>query len=306
MKIGFGVPLSGSWATPDIQLRLIRRAEELGYHSAWTFQRLLIPAAAGDPRWAEVYRTVQDPIVSLAYLAGHTSRIRLGFAVLNMPFFSPAQLAKQLTTLDIVSGGRLDVGLGLGWSPEEFGASGAPYERRGARGAEFFSVLRSLWTEESTEFHGEFYDFPPVRMDPKPAQRPHPPMLIGAFSGPALRRAGRLADGWISSSRANLTELAEPIAVVKQAARDAGRDPEALRFVCRGPVRVGPPGQPGRKPLTGSYEEIRADLDGLRAQGITEVFYDLNYDPTIGTPDADPAESVRRAEEALVALAPGG
>ena len=304
MKIGFGIPLSGSWATPDIQRRLVGRAEELGYHSAWTFQRLVIPAVPEDGRWAEVYRSVHDPLVSLAYLAGHTTRIRLGFAVLNMPFFSPAQLAKQLTTLDVFSGGRLDVGLGLGWSREEFGASGVAYGRRGARSEEFLAVLRALWTGDDTEFHGEFYDFPPVRLDPRPVQRPHPPLLLGAFSEPALKRAGRLADGWISSSRADLTKLGESIDAIKKAAREAGRDPESLRFVCRGVVRVGPAGQPGRAPLSGSYEEIRADLDGLRAQGVTEVFYDLNYDPTIGTPDADPAESARRAEQALSALAP--
>lgn len=304
MKIGFGIPVSGSWASPEIQVRLVRRAEELGYDSVWTFQRLVIPAAPEDGRWAEVYRSVHDPVVSLAYLAGHTTRVRLGLGVLNMPFFSPAQLAKQLTTLDVFSGGRLDVGLGLGWAREEFGASGIPYGRRGARGEEFLAVLRALWTEETTEFHGEFYDFPPVRMEPKPVQRPHPPVLLGAFSEPALRRAGRLADGWISSSRADLTKLGESITAVKHAASEAGRDPESLRFVCRGVVRVGPAGQAGRAPLAGSYEEIRADLAGLRAQGITEVFYDLNYDPRIGSPDADPAESVRRAEETLEALKP--
>lgn len=304
MKVGFGVPVSGSWATPEIQLRLVRRAEQLGYDSAWTFQRLIIPADATDARWAEVYRSVQDPVVSLAYLAGHTTRIRLGLGVLNLPFFSPAQLAKQLATLDAFSDGRLDVGLGLGWSREEFGASGTAYAGRGARGEEFLAVLRALWTDDAAQFHGDFYDFPPVRMDPKPVQRPHPPLLLGAFSEPALRRAGRLTDGWISSSRADLSKIGASVATVKEAAREAGRDPEALRFVCRGVVRVGPAGQAGRTPLAGSYDEIRGDLDELRAQGVTEIFYDLNYDPKIGSPDADPDESVRRAEETLEALAP--
>lgn len=304
MKIGFGVPMSGTWATPEIQARLVRRAEELGYDSAWTFQRLVIPAKPEDGRWAEVYRSVLDPVVSLGYLAGQTSRIRLGLAVVNMPFFSPALLAKQLATLDIVSNGRLDAGLGLGWAREEFGASGIPYPRRGARAEEFLAAMRALWTEEVAEFHGEFYDFPPVRMDPRPVQRPHPPVLLGAFSERALARAGRLADGWISSSRADLRRLDEAIDTVKRAAREAGRDPDALRFVCRGVVRVGPAGAPDRVPLTGSYDEIRGDLDGLRAQGVTEIFYDLNWDPRIGSPDADAAGSVRRAEEALEALAP--
>jgi probable F420-dependent oxidoreductase len=308
MLLGFGVPVSGAWATPGNQGRIVRRAEELGYRSAWAFQRLLVPAEREpDPRSGmEVYRSVLDPVVSLAHLAGHTSRIRLGVAVLNMPFFSPVLIAKQLASLDVVAGGRLDVGLGLGWSRVEFAASGVPYARRGARGEEFLRVLRALWTDDLVEFHGDFYQVPPARMEPKPLQRPHPPLLLGGGAGPALRRAGRVADGWISASRADLRHIDQPIAVVKGAAERAGRDPEALRFVCRGPARLGPAGAAGRRPLTGSAAEVRGDLDDLRAQGVTEVFLDLNWDPEVGSPDADPAAAVRRAEETLEALAPGG
>jgi probable F420-dependent oxidoreductase len=306
MLLGFGVPVSGAWATPGNQGRIVRRAEELGYRSAWAFQRLLVPAEREpDPRSGmEVYRSVLDPVVSLAHLAGHTSRIRLGVAVLNMPFFSPVLIAKQLASLDVVAGGRLDVGLGLGWSRVEFAASGVPYARRGARGEEFLRVLRALWTDDLVEFHGDFYQVPPARMEPKPLQRPHPPVLLGGGAGAALRRAGRVADGWISASRADLRHIDQPIAVVKGAAERAGRDPEALRFVCRGPARLGPAGAAGRRPLTGSAAEVRGDLDDLRAQGVTEVFLDLNWDPEVGSPDADPAAAVRRAEETLEALAP--
>jgi probable F420-dependent oxidoreductase len=306
MLLGFGVPVSGAWATPGNQVRLVRRAEELGYRSAWTFQRLLVPAEREpDPRSGmEVYRSVLDPVVSLAHLAGHTSRIRLGVAVLNMPFFSPALMAKQLASLDVVAGGRLDVGLGIGWSRVEFAASGVPYAQRGARGEEFLRVLRALWTDDLVEFHGDFYQVPPARMEPKPLQRPHPPVLLGGSATAALRRAGRAADGWISASRADLRHIDQPIAVVKRAAEQAGRDPEALRFVCRGPARLGAAGAAGRRPLTGSVAEVRGDLDDLRAQGVTEVFLDLNWDPEVGSPDADPAAAVRRAEETLEALAP--
>jgi probable F420-dependent oxidoreductase len=308
MLLGFGVPVSGAWATPDNQVRLVRRAEELGYRSAWTFQRLLVPAEPEpDPRSGmEVYRSVLDPVVSLAHLAGHTSRIRLGVAVLNMPFFSPALMAKQLASLDVVAGGRLDVGLGIGWSRVEFAASGVPYAHRGARGEEFLRALRALWADEVVEFHGVFYRIPPARMQPKPVQRPHPPVLLGGSAAAALRRAGRVADGWISASSADLRHIDQPIATVKRAAEQAGRDPEALRFVCRGPARVGGAGAADRRPLTGSVEEVRGDLDDLRAQGVTEVFLDLNWDPEIGSPDADRVAAVRRAEETLEALAPGG
>jgi probable F420-dependent oxidoreductase len=306
MLLGFGVPVSGVWATPDNQGRLIQRAEALGYRSAWTFQRLLVPAELEpDPRSGmEVYRSVLDPVVSLAHIAGCTERIRLGLAVLNMPFFSPALMAKQLTTLDILSGGRLDVGLGVGWSKIEFVASGVPMQRRGARAEEFLRALRALWTDDPVEFRGEFYEIPPGCMDPKPVQRPHPPVLLGGSADPALRRAGGVADGWISSSRANLRRIDEPIATVKRAAVEAGRDPDALRFVCRGPVRLGPPGEADRRPLTGSVEQVRGDLDDLRAQGVTETFIDLNWDPEIGSPDADADAALDRAEETLEALAP--
>ena len=304
MQLGFGVPVSGAWATPDIQVRVVRRAEELGYRSVWTFQRLLVPAEPEGRAAAPFYRSVQDAVVPLAYLAGQTTRIRLGLAVLNMPFFSPALLAKQLATLDIVSGGRLDVGLGIGWSALEYRAVGVPYQQRGARAEEFLAALRALWAEEVAELHGRFYDLPAARMDPKPVQRPHPPLLLGGSAEPALRRAGRLADGWVSGSTADPTRLGDAITTVRRAAREAGRDPDALRFVCRAAVRVRPGADGERAPLVGSLEEIRGDLQSLRSQGVTEAFLDLNFDPEIGSVDADPAASLRRAEEVLEALAP--
>jgi probable F420-dependent oxidoreductase len=283
-------------------IRIARRAEELGYHSLWTFQRLLSPV---DGAWGEMYRSVQDPIVTLAFLAGHTQRVRLGIAVVNLPFVSPVVLAKQLATLDIVTGGRLDTGLGLGWAPEEFEATGADMRARGRRADEFIAVLRALWRDEVVEHAGEFYRVSRMRMEPKPVQRPHPPILLGGSALPSLRRAGRLADGWISRSRADLAAIGDSIAAIRAAAEEAGRDPAALRLVCRGSVKVRPAGNPERVPLTGSLDEIRADLDELASKGFTELFVDLNFDPEIGSPDANADASLRRADEVLEALAPG-
>jgi probable F420-dependent oxidoreductase len=304
LLIGIGVPLSGAWATPANQLRVVRRAEELGYHSAWTFQRLLVPERAPERAAIEAYRSVHDAIVPLAFVAGHTTRIRLGVSVLNIPFFSPALMAKQLATLDAVCGGRLDVGLGIGWMREEYAAVGAPYQHRGRRAEEFLAALRALWTQEVVEFHGEFYEIPRSRMEPKPVQRPHPPLILGGGAPAALERAGRLADGWAASSGADLSRIGESVAVVRRAAAQAGRDPDALRIICRGPLRVRPGGGAERPPLTGSLDEIRKDLDALRAKGVTEVFLDMNYDPEIGSPDADPDQALQRAETTLDALAP--
>ncbi|GGL12504.1 LLM class F420-dependent oxidoreductase [Sphaerisporangium melleum] len=294
------MPVSGSWATPANMLRVARRAEDLGYDSLWTFQRLLYPVGQD---LGPSYHSVQDPVVTLAYLAGVTERVRLGVAVLNMPFFSPALLAKQLSTLQQVSGGRLDAGLGLGWLPEEFTASGVPLAGRGRRAVEYLQVLRRFWHDDIISHKGEFYEVALSHQDPRP--HPAPPVLLGGTAEVALRRAGELADGWISSSRADLATMDRQIGIIKQAAREAGRDPEALRFICRGATKVREPGLADRPALTGSLEEIRSDVVALAGAGVTEVFHDLNFDPEIGNPDADPAISMRRAEEALEALAPG-
>lgn len=302
MRIGFGAPVSGSWATPSNLAHVARRADQLGYHSLWTYQRLLFPV---DDSMGEVYRAVHDPVLPLAYAAAVTSRIRLSTAVVNMPFVSPVLLAKQLATLDILSGGRLDVGLGNGWSEPEFIATGTDKRRQGRRAEEFIAVLKRAWTDEVVAYEGAFYRVPPSRMDPKPVQRPHPPILLGAGSEPALRRAGRLCDGWVSSSRTDPRRLGAMVAVIKAAAEQAGRDPAALRLVCRAAVRVRPSGSPERAPLVGTVDQIRADFDEVAGQGITELFVDLNFDPQIGSPAADPAESLRRADDALTAFAPG-
>ena len=235
MKIGFGAPVSGAWATPENLARFAARAEQAGYASLWSFQRLLVPEGSGmDP----VYQSVLDPMAALAYAAAGTSRIRLGVAVVNLPFVSPAYLAKQAATVDILSGGRLDLGLGIGWMPEEFAATGASMARRGARAAEYVAVLRRLWADDPVEFSGELYEIPRASVAPKPVQPGGPPILLGGLARPALERAGRIADGWVTSSRTDLSRIAEGVGVIRAAAAAAGRDPDAMRIVCRGVVRA--------------------------------------------------------------------
>lgn len=305
MRIGFGAPVSGAWAVPENIATFAERAERLGYESLWTFSRLVAPA--DDREVAEVYRSVLDPMISLAYAAARTSRIRLGVAVINLPFVSPAFLAKEASTLDVLSGGRLDLGLGTGWSEEEFTVSGASTARRGARAVEYLAVLRTLWVDEVSRFDGEFYTVPPSRMAPKPVQRPGPPVLLGGSVPAALERAGRLAAGWVSRSATDLSRIGEQISVVRAAADNAGRDPDAVRILCRGVVRSGAPvtGDDGRRVrLSGSYEQIREDTAWLADQGVTELFYDLNWDPLIGSPEADPEAATARADQILAALGP--
>lgn len=304
MKIGCGLPVSGAWATPANIASFCTLAEELGYASLWTFQRLLVPEGASmDP----VYHSVLDPLAALAFAAASTSRVRLGVAVINVPYLSPAYLAKQAATVDILSAGRLDLGLGLGWMPEEFTATGGSMERRGARAEECVRVLRTLWGPQPAGFFGEFYEVPAGTTLPAPVQAGGPPILLGATAPNALRRVGRVADGWVTSSRADLSRIGESIEIVRSAAADADRDPAAIRIICRGVVRAGEPaeGASGRVLLSGSFEQITDDVAWLASQGVTEVFFDLNWDPKIGSPDADPVAATDRAESLLEALQPG-
>lgn len=310
MKLGFGLPVAGAWATPEHVTMIARRAEELGYASVWTFQRLLYavdprndyPAMPGQP-WPSPFERVLDPIVTLAAVATATERVRLGLGVLNLPFFTPVLLAKQLATLDYLSDGRLDVGVGLGWAQDEYAAVGVPFERRGERADEFLRCLDALWTQDVVEFHGEFYEVPKARFSPKPSQKPRPPILVGGYAEASLRRAVTLGDGYISGN-AELSKIVPLIGQIREHAIQAGRDPDDVRVVGRGAARPhDAPQGPDRRPLWGNLEEIRSDVGRYASSGLTELFIDLNFDPAIGGPDTDPAASLTTALQVMEALA---
>jgi probable F420-dependent oxidoreductase len=296
MELGFALPTSGAWATPANVVTVAREAEEHGFRGLWTFQRWLATADLDG-----VYQSVLDPIVVLGYAAAVTSRVRLGLAVVNGPFYAPVALAKQFATLDVLSDGRLDAGIGLGWSPVEYAAAGIPMERRGRRYDEFLACLDALLTSSAVSFDGSYYTVPPSRIAPPPVQRPRPPLLIGGSAPAAQRRAGRY-DGWISSSRASLGDVGGAVAAVRSAAVGAGKQPEAVRCVVRGVtvLRDEPVADPQRRPLTGSVEQIRDDLAVFAGCGVDEVFLDLNFDSErVGDPSADPAVGMALARRLL-------
>lgn len=301
--LGFGLPVSGSWASPDTLVRVARRAEQLGYASLWAYQRTLWPV---DGRLGASHRSVLDPVVALAVAAGHTEHIGLGTATVCAPFTAPALLANTMASLDVVTGGRLTVGIGMGWLPEEHVAAGVPMERRGERFEEYLHCLHALWTQEPVDFAGEFYTVPPSYVGPPPVQQPHPPVLLGGAAEPALRRAGRLAQGWIAASQHDPSTLARSVDVVRAGAVEAGRDPRRLRIVVRVvPDLVEEDLGPTRAPFQGRPAQIRADIEALAAQGATEVLLDLNLSRRVGTVEVDPGEALAYAERVMGALAPG-
>jgi probable F420-dependent oxidoreductase len=284
MKLGFSLPQAGAWATPENQVRIAQRAESLGYHSLWVLQRLLYPLRPQndypplpDQPWPRGFEDVADPIVTLAYVTSATTRIRLGTSVLIMPYYSPVLLAKQIATLDRVCGGRLHVGLGTGWSRDEYEVSGVPYRQRGKRADEFLRCLKTIWTEDLVEFQGDFYHIPPSKIEPKPIQKPHPPITVGGFTPAVIRRAVTLADGF-SGGNVPLDQVIPLVQQIKVAAETAGKDPRSLHIVCRGAFRVyDAPQGPARRPLWGTLEEIREDIGRYAEAGLTEVFLEGNF-----------------------------
>lgn len=193
MRYGFVVPNNFGVEDPAEVVGLGVRAEALGFDSVWVNHHVLNVGYVRDRLRDKPYH---DALVILTWLAARTSRVTVGTSVLVMPYLHPMVLAKELSTLDHLSGGRLVLGVGAGSLPEENAALGAPYQNRGLYCDEFLAVLRKLWTEQAASFAGEFFAFDGVISAPKPLQKPGPPIVVGGNRPPALRRAARFGDGW--------------------------------------------------------------------------------------------------------------
>jgi probable F420-dependent oxidoreductase len=285
MKIGFFLPHMGQAAEPSSIVRVARRAEELGYDSVWVTERLLYPV---DPKTSyyggplpEVYKRIFDPLMTLTFVAAQTSRICLGTSVLDIPFYNPVLLARQLTALDVLSAGRLKVGLGLGWSADEYEATGADSTVRGARADEFLKVLLAIWTTDPAEFHGRFFSLPRSIIQPKPVQKPHPPLYLAASSPPSLRRAATFADGWLPVG-ATPDQLRSTSTQLASLAREAGRDPKSIKVVARYNVVVTQKTRSeGMPAFTGTLDQIRADATAVKAASPDELILDSTFSPDV-------------------------
>ena len=252
------LPQVGPLATPEAIAGVARKAEQLGYHSVWVSDHIITPRKIDSPYPGGRYPIQPEwpflePVATLLYAAAVTQRVRLGTSVIVITQRNPVLLAKQLATLDVLSGGRLIFGAGAGWMKEEFAALNAPFANRGPRMAEFLEVIRRCWTEDDPSFHGRFYDLEDVGVYPKPVQKPHPPIWVGGFADGALRRVARYGDAWHA---AGLPEwLVDRYANIKQYAREYGRDPDSIALTLRGDG-IGQ-GEPARSiDLLRRYKEV--------------------------------------------------
>ena len=286
MRFGFALPNIGPIGTPDNIRNVAQRAEELSYSSLWTIERLLYPVrpqtpypATPDGSLPEPYKLVLDPLDALTYAAASTRKINLGTSVLDIPYYNPVVLARRLTTIDVLSGGRLLVGLGLGWSKDEMDATGARMSERGARADEFLQVLKAIWTQDPVEHRGNFYEIPKSFIGPKPVRKPHPPIYMAAFAPAALNRIARLADGW-NPVGIPADGMAQMFAAIKTMAADAGRDPESLQMIVRANLHITSQSLPeGRFIFSGSFEQIIEDVAACRRIGVHELVFDPTFAP---------------------------
>jgi probable F420-dependent oxidoreductase len=221
----------------------------------------------------EQFRTNLDPFVALTVAAAVTARVRLGTSVLVAPWYPPVQLARQLTSIDVISRGRLLPGLGIGWSPEEYQGAQAPFSRRGAQLDEMLDALDALWGTNPVALSGARWTMPESWVDLKPVQRPRPPVYLGAFTPPGLKRVGERADGWMAgvkvpgmSGRIIVKMLTAQRQVIDDAARAAGRDPSAIHTYVRVNVAEGT-----------SVDDVGDVLTHLSDNGYSDAFVDLLY-----------------------------
>jgi probable F420-dependent oxidoreductase len=251
-------PTAYSMAVGDLAEAL----EERGFESLWVPEHSHIPVRRDSPwpggdQLPRVYYDALDPIVALTAAAARTSTLRLGTAVLIAPQRDPIQTAKSLATLDVLSGGRLEVGIGAGWNLEEMANHGTDPGRRFLRMREVAEAMVAIWTQDAAEYHGELVDFDPIYAWPKPVQRPHPRIHVGGAAPKALARVVRYGDGWIPLMGRGDLDMRRVLADLRALAREAGRDPDSLEVtLCYAP-------------------KDRAELAGYAEAGVTRVCFSL-------------------------------
>ena len=234
MRFGVTPAVDAPVTSKAFLLGYTQAAEDLGFDTVWFPDHVVKPASyESQYPYAERFPyedvPLADPLILMAAVAAVTQKIRLGTSILVLPQRNPVVLAKQVATLDVISDGRVDLGVGAGWLREEFEAIGAPWERRGQRTDEHIEAMRAMWTQPEASYHGELVRFDRLICDPKPVQPGGVPIIIGGHSPAAARRAGRLGDGFMPMAFGR--KWREVIAEMRAAAEQAGRDPDAIELI---------------------------------------------------------------------------
>jgi probable F420-dependent oxidoreductase len=297
MKYGFTLPGRGPLATPDNLAAIVTRGEELGYHFVLFGDHIVVPRQIASPYpYTETGEfpgsasgEAMEQLTVLSFLAGQTRTIRLVTSVIIVPHRNPLVAAKALATLDVLSKGRLVVGVGVGWMREEFEALGLPpFDERGAVTDEYIRAFKELWTSDDPHFEGKYCRFSNISFLPKPVQKPHPPIWVGGESRRALRRTAELGNGWYPISANPQFPLGEPEQLAARLqrlaalAKEAGRDPAEIDVIYRTSnyqllKEGGTPSSSagGRRPFVGNADEIAADIRRYTAMGVGALVLDL-------------------------------
>ena len=303
LELGWHLPSRGPLARVDVVTRLARTADTLGYSVVTISDHVVLPTHSSAPYPYDhsgafpggAQQPFIEPIPLAAWILSATRRIRVAISVLVVPYRNPVVTAKQLATIDVLSGGRLIVGVGVGWWPEEFEAlASPPFAERGAVTDEYLRLMKTLWTEDDPRFEGKYYRVGDITLFPKPVQKPHPPIWVGGHTEPALRRTATLGDAWHPiglRGPAGLApdELAEKVARIRNMARQGGRDPAAIKVAFRGPIDLWPANAKASaealQPLAGPLDKVVADLRAYQAAGVTTAMFDF--------PKSNPADMLR-------------
>ena len=266
MSVGVSTPLPAYTVDPAF---MARKAEELGFESLWYAEHPAVPvqsdspfpATGGEIPWT--YSHFTDPYIALARASGATTTIKLGTGITLVPERNPLLLAKEIASLDRFSGGRFLFGIGTGWLKEETEIFGGDFEHRWTQTREALEVMKELWTKDEAEYHGKYYNFPPVKSYPKPAQQPHPPIIIGGLARNVLRRIVAHADGWLPN-RITPAEVEDSRKRLDAMAEEAGRDPKS--------ITISVYGQPADNDLVQSYLNAGADRVVVRPDHVANDY----------------------------------
>jgi probable F420-dependent oxidoreductase len=287
VRYGFYLPTRGRSAAPEDLTRLVERAEALGFHSVVIGDHVVFPVRIASKYPYTVSGAFPgggdalEQLTLAAFVAAHTERLRLVTSVMILPHRHPVLAAKMLATIDVLSRGRLTVGVGVGWLREEFEALGAPdFDRRGAASDEILTIFKTLWSGSPASFSGDFFRFPEVRCLPAPVQKPHPPIWIGGHSRAALRRVARHGDGWhpVGANPASMlgpVELRDLVAELRRLTEAERRDPATITIAYKAPLYdVGLAGGE-RRPFSGTDAQVLDDIAAYAKLGVHELIFDF-------------------------------